>query len=127
MKEIIKKNTILPILLLLAGLTIYTLAAPALPVTSQVSEGTQGERIEVVEEIKIQAQSNNVASNPNLKEGSACSDENLEEAQGELFTEIPMAKTIPCDAVDCNNLAAAKMHKDNYKKLETAKTLSCDK
>jgi len=113
--------------LLLLGLTNHTLAAPALPISSQVSEEVQREKIEIVQEIKIEIQSSNSVSNPKLKEGNACSDENLEEVQGELFNEIPMAKTIPCDKVDCNGLSAARMYKDNYKKLQDAKTISCDK
>ena len=125
MNKIIKGNILLGILLLLS-LTNYTLAAPALPVSSQKGEGAQ-EKIEIVQEIRIEAQSTSRTSNPKLKEGNACSDEELEEVQGKLFTEIPMAKTIPCDKVDCNDLGAAKMHKDNYTKLNNAKTISCDK
>ena len=119
-------NILLGIILLLS-LTNYTLAETALPVSSQISEEVKEEKVEIVEEIKIEAQSTSSTSNPTLKKGKACSDEKLEEAQGELFTEIPMAKTIPCDKVDCNDLAAAKMHKDNYKKLRDAQTVSCDK
>ena len=126
MKTIIKRNVLLSMLLLL-GLTSHALAAPALPVSSQMSEGAKEEKIEIVQEIKIEAQAPTSSSNPKLKKGKACSDENLEEVQGELFTEIPMAKTIPCDKVNCNDLQAAKMHKDSYKKLRTAKTIACDK
>lgn len=121
MKTFIRKNILIGIFLL--GSTSFTVAAPALPVSSQVTE----EKIEVVPEIKIEAQVSNTASNPKLKEGSACSDENLEEVKGELFSEIPMAKTMPCDKVDCSDLLAAQMHRDNYIKLKTAKTISCEK
>ena len=104
--------------------TINTLyAAPALPVSTQTSDS----KIEVSDEIKIEVQSSAPSSNPKLKQGDACSDENLEEAKGELIVEIPMAKTIPCDKVDCKDLAPAKLMKDNYKKLKTAKTISCGK
>jgi len=113
--------------LLLLGLSSYAVAAPALPISSQMSEKTQEEKIEIVQEIKIEAQSTATPSNPKLKTGDACSDENLEEAKGETFIEIPMAKTIPCDEVDCKDLKPAKMYKDNYEKLKTAKTISCDK
>ena len=92
-----------------------------------MSEGAQAEKIEILQEIKIEAQSTNLASNSKLKEGKACSDENLEEVKGELFTEIPMAETMPCDKVDCNDLGAARMHADNYKKLNNARTNSCAK
>ena len=106
--------------------TINTLyAAPALPVSTQTSDS----KIEVSDEIKIEAQSSAPSSNPKLKQGDACSDsdEKLEEAKGELIVEIPMAKTIPCDKVDCKDLAPAKLMKDNYKKLKTAITISCHK
>ncbi|HIP50489.1 MAG TPA: hypothetical protein EYG94_00245 [Campylobacterales bacterium] len=127
MNEQIKKSMLLGILLVLS-LTNYTLAAPALPVSSQSSEEIKNEKVEIVQEIKIEIQSSSSKSNPKLKEGNACSDENLEEVQGELFVDnIPMAKTIPCDKVDCNGLSAAKMYKDNYKKLQTAKTIACGK
>ena len=126
MKNIMGKKISLSIVFLL-GLTSYALAAPALPVSSQMSKEAQEEKIEIVQEIKIEAEAKSAAANPKLKSGAACSDENLEEVQGKLFTEIPMAKTIPCDTVDCKDLGAAKMHKDNYVKLKTAKTVSCDK
>ncbi|CAA6823620.1 MAG: Unknown protein [uncultured Sulfurovum sp.] len=127
MNKIIRRNALVSTLLLLLGLTDYTLAESALPLTSQVSEGTKEGKIQVVEEIKIEAQAKNTASNPKLKDGTACSDEDLEEAEGPLFTEIPMAETIPCDTVNCNDLSAAQLHNDDYKKLQTAQTISCDK
>ncbi|CAA6813441.1 MAG: Unknown protein [uncultured Sulfurovum sp.] len=128
MKSIMTKNILLSILFLL-GLTSYTFAASALPVSAQVTESAKGQadKIQIVPEIKIQAQSSSTSKNPKLKEGDACSDENLEEVQGKTFTEIPMATTIPCDKVDCSDLTAAKLHKDNYVKLNNAKTIACDK
>ncbi len=122
MKSIIKALTNTLILLLSSN---YLYAQVALPISTQVNEKKGDEKIEVVEEIKIEVL--NTTSNPKLKEGDACSDEELEEAKGELFIEIPMAKTIPCDKVNCKDLAPAKLSKDNYKKLKTAKTLSCGK
>ena len=100
-------------------------AAPPLPVSTQTNDS----KVEISDEIKIEAQSSTPSSNPKLKQGNACSDsdENLEEAKGEIIVEIPMAKTIPCDKVDCKDLAPAKLYKDNYKKLKTAKTISCSK
>ncbi len=59
-------------------------------------------------------------TNPKLKKGKGCED--LEEAKGEVFIDYPMAKTEPCDKVDCKNLAPAKLHDDNYKELPTTKT-----
>jgi len=59
-------------------------------------------------------------SNPKLKKGKGC--ENLEEVQGETFDDYPMAKTVPCDQVDCKNLKPAVLHNDKFKKLPTAKT-----
>ncbi|CAA6808630.1 MAG: Unknown protein [uncultured Sulfurovum sp.] len=125
MKSITTKNILLTVLLLL-GLTSYSFAAADLPVTTQVSDKVDG-KIEIHEEIKIEAQSATPSSNPKLKEGKACLDENLEEAKGKTFTEIPMAETMPCDTVDCSDLGAAQLHKDNYVKLKNAKTISCDK
>jgi hypothetical protein len=130
MKKIITKRIVLGTFLLLS-LTSYGFAAPALPVSAQVTGDTKikvaEEKIELIPEIKIDAQASKSSANPKLKTGVACSDENLEEVQGELFSEIPMAKTIPCDTVDCKDLGAAKMHRDNYVKLKTAKTISCEK
>jgi hypothetical protein len=136
MKSIISKYFVLSTLLLLS-LTSYTFAGPALPTSTQVSDSNdlpkskqttkaaEEEEIELVPEIKIDAQS--ASSNPKLKEGKACDYDDLEEVKGELFTEIPMAKTMPCDKVDCSDLKAARMLRDNYKKLPTAKTISCAK
>jgi len=93
----------------------------------QKEEETQADKIEIVPEIKIELQDTNHTINPKLKTGDACSDEKLEEVEGELFNEIPMAKTIPCDKVDCKDLKPAKMYKDNYKKLKDARTISCGK
>ena len=108
--------------------TVSSFAASDLPVSKQTKEGAKNEKIEVVPEIKIEAQSNTTApKNPKLKDGKACNFDDLEEVQGELFVEIPMAKTVPCDTVDCKNLKPAKMLKDNYVELKTAKTISCDK
>ena len=123
MKTIIKtlRNTLI---FLLSSTYIY--AQPALPVSTQENDNKNDEKIEIVDEIKIEAQSSST-QNPKLKQGDACSDENLEEAEGELIVEIPMANTIPCDKVDCKDLTPAKLYKDNYKKLKTAKTILCGK
>jgi len=129
MTEIITKRILLSITLIL-GLTNYTFATPDLPVSTQVSdEEKKDDKIEIVQEIKIEAQSTNT-TNPKLKTGDACSDEELEkleEAKGELFVEIPMAKTIPCDDEDCKKLKPAKLYEDHYKKLKDARTISCGK
>ena len=136
MKSIISKYFVLSTLLLLS-FTTYAVAEPALPTSTQMSDANDlpkskqkaeviEDEIEIVPEIKIDTQSSS-SSNPKLKEGQACNDDNLEEVQGELFTEIPMAKTIPCDKVDCSDLKPAKMLKDNYRKLPTARTISCGK
>jgi len=138
MKPTISKYFVLSTLLLLS-FTTYAFAGPALPTSTQMSasktlptskqktEAVEDEQIEIVPEIKIETQSSTSPSNPKLKEGKACNFDDLEEVKGELFTEIPMAKTIPCDKVDCSDLKAARMLRDNYKKLPTAKTISCDK
>ena len=124
MIEMIGQKILLSITLLLS-LTSYTFATPNLPVSRQMSD--QNEHVELVPEIIIELQSSNTTTNPKLKTGDACSDEKLEEAEGELFNEIPMAETIPCDDADCTNLKPAKMYTDNYKKLQDAETISCDK
>jgi len=135
MTEIITKRILLSITLLL-GLTHYTFATPDLPVSKQMSdksdkdkksEESQVDKLEIVPEIKIEVQATTTTANPKLKTGDACSDEKLEEVKGELFNEIPMAKTIPCDKIDCEDLKPAKMYKDNYKKLKDARTISCGK
>jgi hypothetical protein len=59
-------------------------------------------------------------SNPNLKKGKGCED--LEEAKGEVFKDYPMAKTVPCEKVDCKDLKPAPLQDDNYKELPTTKT-----
>jgi len=68
---------------------------------------------------------NSAPTNPNLKKGKGCED--LEEAKGEEFADYPMAKTMPCDQVDCKNLKPAVLENDNYKELPIANTEgSCD-
>lgn len=129
MKSSIRRNILLGTLLV-AGFISSVFAEPTLPVSSQITDNKKGtttkeEKIEIVPEIKIQTQTNTTATNPKLKQGDACADEDLEEAQGEVFTEIPMAETIPCNEVDCKDLKPAQMKKDNYKELNTAKTINC--
>jgi len=126
MKSIISKYFIISILTLLTSST-YSFADVNLPVSTQLNDTVKDEKIEIVPEIKIQAQSSTISNNPKLKEGKSCQDnlDKLEEVKGELFVEIPMAKTIPCTDVDCKNLKPAKLLKDNYKKLNNAKTIRC--
>ena len=59
-------------------------------------------------------------TNPKLKKGKGCED--LEEAKGEVFVDYPMAKTVPCDKVDCKKLKPAKLNNYNYKELPTTQT-----
>jgi len=103
-------------------------AAPALPVSTQTNDS----KVEISDEIKIEAQSSTPSSDPKLKQGDACSDsnENLEEAEGKLITivDIKMAEVIPCEKVDCSDLKPAKMGKIIIRKLPPmAKTISCGK
>jgi len=140
MKTVITKYLTISTLLFL-GLSSTAIADATLPVSKQAtdnktatlpqskqkSSGNKEDEIEIVPEIKIQAEVPSTSSNSKLKEGKVCDFENLEEIQGKVFTEIPMAETIPCDKVDCSDLKSAKMLKDNYKKLPDAKTISCDK
>lgn len=118
--------------LVFLGFTSSIIAEPTLPVSKQATESAakktvQEEKIEIVPEIKIEAQASSTPTDSKLKQGDACDDENLEEVQGEIFTEIPMAKTVPCDSIDCQDLEEAKMQPDNYIPLKTAKTISCKK
>ena len=129
MKSIVTKYLIVSVLTLLTW-TSYSFAGSDgsdLPVSKQKTEKIDDE-IEIIPEIIIDTESSTQSSNNSkLKQGKACDFEDLEEVQGELIVEIPMAKTIPCDKVDCKDLKPAKMLKDNYVKLKTAKTISCDK
>jgi len=117
----------------LSALCVLTLSPYAYAETSELPKTTQvnkkdakaSDKIEIVPEIKIEAGSS--SKNSKLKEGAACNFDDLEEAEGEEFSEIPMAETVPCDNVDCNNLNAATLHKDNYQKLPDSKTIKgCD-
>jgi len=86
----------------------------------------KADKIEIVPKIKIEAEDIS-KKNTKLKEGKACNFDDLEELEGEEFTEIPMAQTIPCADVNCKNLKSAVLHKDNYKKLPDTKTIKgCD-
>lgn len=122
MKNIMTKLTNIVLFLLT---TNYLYAAPSLPVSKQ----SKKEKVEISDEIKIQVETPTKTKNSKLKQGNACSDEHLEEAKGELIVvvEIPMAKTIPCDKVNCKDLPPAKLHKDNTINLKIAETISCDK
>ena len=127
MKSIVTKYLIVSVLTLLTW-TSYSFAGSDLPVSKQKTEKIDDEEIEIIPEIIIDTESSTQSSNNSkLKQGKACDFEDLEEVHGELIVEIPMAKTIPCDKVDCKDLKPAKMLKDNYVKLKTAKTISCDK
>ena len=124
-------------LLILFALTTFGYAetAPNLPVSSQIIEDdnknsvTKIDEIEILSEITIDTSVEASPSNPNLKDGLACDDSNLEPAElGPAFAELPMAETEPCSSVGCENLERAIMHEDNYKKLPMAQTIKgCDK
>jgi len=125
MKSIIPKQ-ITSTVLILIGLGSYTYAesAPNLPQSSQVTqESNESLEVEIVPEIIIQT-GNTQNRNPNLKEGEACDDQDLESAtlSPDEYQDIPMAKTVPCDKVNCENLKSAKLLKDTYKKIPMAKT-----
>ncbi len=127
MKTIVSKYLVVSVLALLTW-TSSSFADSNLPVSKQKTDKADKEKIEVIPEITIDSESSTQPStNPKLKQGKACDFENLEEAEGELMVEIPMAKTEPCDKVGCKGLKPAKMLDDNYVELKTAKTISCDK
>ena len=127
MKTIVSRYLVVSVLALLTW-TSSSFADSNLPVSKQKTDKADKEKIEVIPEITIDSESSTQPStNPKLKQGKACDFENLEEAEGELMVEIPMAKTEPCDKVGCKGLKPAKMLDDNYVELKTAKTISCDK
>ncbi len=127
MKSIISKYLVVSVLSLLTW-TTSSFAGSNLPVNKQEINKEDKDKIEIVPEIKIDSESSTKApKNSKLKQGKACDFEDLEEVKGELIVEIPMAKTIPCDAVNCKKLKPAKLLKDHYIELKTAKTISCDK
>ena len=125
MKLIISKYFALSALLSLT-LTPYVYAdAPNLPKSTQLEKSEKSDKIEIVPEIKIEAGASSKSSK--LKEGEACNFDELEEVKGPEFSDIPMAKTMPCADVDCKELKPATLHKDNYRKLNEAKTIAgCD-
>ena len=124
MKFIISKYLVVSVLSLLTW-TSSSFAGSNLPASEQKKDK---EKIEIIPEIKIDSESSTQApKNSKLKQGEACDFEDLEEVKGELIVEIPMAKTMPCDTVDCKKLKPAKLLKDNYIELKTSETISCDK
>ncbi len=126
MKSIMKQQISSVVLLLIAlGSYTYAESAPNLPVSSQIdTEENSSSNIEILDEFVITTNNNSQNTNPNLKEGEACDDENLDPANllPDEYQEIPMAETIPCDKVNCEDLKAAKLLKDSYKKIPMAKT-----
>jgi len=126
MKFIMKKQTTSMVLLLIAlnGYT-YAESAPSLPISSQITkESNESLEVKIVPEIIIQTGEDNENRNSNLKEGEACDDQALDSAVlfPDEYQDIPMAKTIPCDKVNCEGLKAARLMKDSYRKLPMAKT-----
>jgi len=122
MKLIISKYfTLGSVLLFILTSSVYAEAAKA-----EVKAEAKTDKIEIVPEIKIEAQDAS-KKNSKLKEGKACNFDDLEELEGKEFSEIPMAQTIPCADVDCKELKPAKLHKDDYKDLPETKTIKgCD-
>jgi len=130
MKLIISKYfTLGSVLLFILTSSVYAEAPKAEVAKAKVKaeeKTPKADKIEIVPEIKIEAEDVS-KKNSKLKEGKACNFDDLEEVDGEEFSEIPMAQTIPCADVDCKNLKSAVLHKDNYKKLPDAKTIKgCD-
>jgi hypothetical protein len=110
--------------LTLGAIILLTLTSSAYAEASKAEK--KNDKIEIVPEIKIQAQDAS-KKNKKLKEGKACNFDDLEEAEGKEFSEIPMAQSIPCADVDCKDLTPARLHKDDYKDLPETKTIKgCD-
>ncbi len=125
MKSIMSKYLVASLFVLLTW-TSSSFAGSNLPISKQKKDKDE---IEIVPVVKLGSESSSTSdsNNSKLKQGKACDFDNLEEAEGELIVDIPMAKTEPCDKVDCKNLKPAKMLDDNYIELKVAKTISCDK
>jgi len=115
-------------ILILTGLSTYAFAESdvKLPQSTQVKQDSQetnaSKSIDIVPEIVIKT--GDTTSNPSLKEGESCDEATLEEAVlgPDDHDDIPMAKTISCDEVDCKGLKAAQLLKDTYKNIPMAKT-----
>jgi len=127
MKTIVSKYLFVSVLALLTWTSSSFAGSNNLPASKQKTNKSDKEKIEVVPVVKIDSESSKAPRNPKLKQGDACDFDNLEEAEGELIVDIPMAKTEPCDKVGCKGLKPAKMLDDNYVELKTAQTISCDK
>jgi len=126
MKLIISKKFGLSVLMCLTLTPFVYAEAPNLPKSTQVAKSAKADKVELVPEIKIEAGTS--TKNSKLKDGKACNFDDLEEAEGEEFSEIPMAKTLPCAGAECQELKSAKLEDDNYKELKDAKTIAgCDK
>jgi len=126
MKLIIKKP-ITSVMLVLIGLNnyIYAESEPNLPQSNQIAqESKNGSSVQIVPEITIQMEKNGQNKNPKLKEGEACDDASLKPAElgPDDYSDIPMAETIPCDTVNCENLKPARLMRDSYKKIPMAET-----
>ncbi len=112
-------------LLIIVGLGGYAQADTTASTKDKVEKAKKGAKADIdlpVIKLKIDE---STTKNSKLKKGKGC--ENLEEVEGETFDDYPMAKTVPCDKVDCKDLPPAVLHDDNFKELPTAKTDgSCD-
>ena len=134
MKYIMTKSFIFYVLVIFGSTTYgHAESAPPLPKSIQTAVGTGNtitkiDKIEIISEITIPGSINQTQVDPKLKEGVACDDEELEPAiLGPDMIELPMAETVPCSSVDCENLDNAVLHKDNYKKIPMAKIIEgCD-
>ncbi len=120
MKRIISK------IVTLGAVSLLTLTSSAYAQESK-TDSSKDNKSDVIPKITIQAQDKNATKNSKLKEGKACNFDNLKKAEGEEFTEIPMAQTIPCKDVDCKKLKPAVLHDDKYQDLPIEKTIKgCD-
>ena len=106
--------------LIIIGLGVNCQAETKSETKSKVQKAKKESKADIdlpVIKLKIDKQT---STNPKLKKGKGC--ENLEEAKGEVFVDYPMAKTEPCDKVDCKKLKPAKLNDYNYKDLPTTQT-----
>ncbi len=115
MRNVVSKCIALSVLIIV-GLGVNCQAETKTPTKSKVQKVKKDIDLPVIK-LKVDK---SAPSNPKLKKGKGCED--LEEAKGEVFVDYPMAKTVPCDKVDCKKLKPAELHDDNYKELPTTQT-----
>ncbi len=119
MRSVVSKYITLSVLIIV-GLGVNCQAETDTTMKSKVQKVKKSSKSDIdLPIIKLKVDKS-TPSNSKLKKGKGCED--LEEAKGEVFVDYPMAKTEPCDKVDCKKLKPAKLNDYNYKELPTTQT-----